>query len=174
MLDVLNGFTLKLLGLKKCITIRVHNFFPNYFRWNVSLLDRCWRILPTRNDSSASGWPRSASRSCWTGCLCRSSATYRQPSSNCWRRSKIAVKLGAHDDQNQMKNLGKFKKRKKIIFTSMYYDVFREIYVLMTLKRRSTDSKTSRQLTYGIVPQFKYVTWYSWTRDELQESILNW
>lgn len=27
MLDVLNGFTIKLLGLKKCITIRVHNFF---------------------------------------------------------------------------------------------------------------------------------------------------
>jgi hypothetical protein len=27
LLDVLNGFTIKLLGLKKCITIRVHNFF---------------------------------------------------------------------------------------------------------------------------------------------------
>ena len=146
MLDVLNGFTIKLLGLKKCITIRVHNLFPNYFRWNVSLLDRRWRILPTRNDSSAAGWPRSASRSSWTGCLCRSSATYRQPSSNCWRRSKIAVKLGAHDDQNQMKNLGKFlKRRKKIIFTSMYYDVFREIYVLMTLKRRSLSTDFKNQ-----------------------------
>jgi hypothetical protein len=45
-----------------------------------------------------------------------------------------------------MKNLGKFlKRRKKIIFTSMYYDVFREIYVLMTLKRRSLSTDFKNQ-----------------------------
>ena len=38
-------------------------------------------------------------------------------------------------------------------------------------QERKWPSLHSRKLTYGIVPQFKYVTWYSWTRDELQESI---
>ena len=28
------------------------------------------------------------------------------------------------------------------------------------------------QLTYGIVPQFNYVMWYSWTRDEFHKSII--
>jgi len=51
-----------------------------------------------------------------------------------------------------MKNLGKFLKRRKkiIIFTSMYYDVFREIYVLPNDTKEKVSvfyrfQKTSRQ-----------------------------
>ena len=56
-------------------------------------------------------------------------------------------------DQNQIEeNLGKFLKRGKkiIIFTSMYYDVFREIYVLPIDTKEKVSvfyrfQKTSRQ-----------------------------
>ena len=44
-------------------------------------------------------------------------------------------------------------------------------FFVVYLLKDNNKNLFKQQLTYGIVPQFNYVTWYSWTRNELQESI---
>ena len=39
-------------------------------------------------------------------------------------------------------------------------------FFVVYLLKDNNKNLFKQQLTYGIVPQFNYVTWYSWTRDE--------